>query len=195
MVGPGDSAENGLGDAISLVGHRRSLVFGVSMAAAGGAIFVLCLIPLFAPYTLPKSLFPDPLQEGFFFDLIGWISGCWLFSWISASCGWQRLARVGQWLGIILLCVDQAILIGLWKAFSDYANFLTGGLWLAPLLLQLFFLGYFFGFFTLPELTNSGNRTLTGLGTMAVLLPWLLGRNAIVIGTQFLCGMFLAFLA
>lgn len=191
MVGPPDSTESGLGAATSLI-NRRSLIFGASMFSAGLAILLFCLVPLFSPYAVPRSLFPDPFQEQFFFDLIGWIGGCWLFTWICALNSWQRLARVGQWLGIILLCVDQSILIGLWAAFAEYKDFLSDGLYLAPFTLQLFFLGYFLGFFTLPSLTDSGNRTITGLGTLAVLLPWLLGRDAIVMGTQFLCGMFLS---
>ncbi len=194
MVRPGDATDSGPDRAASIL-TRRSLIFGVSVTAAGLAIVVLCLIPLFIPYGAPKSLFPDQLQEGFFFDLIGWIGGSWLFSWICALNSWQRLARVGQWLGIILLCVNQSIMIGLWVAFLEYGNFFTSGLWVAPMILQVFFLGYFFGLFILPTLTSSGNRTLTGLGTLAVLLPWLLGRDAIVTGTQFLCGIFLSLIA
>lgn len=194
MVGPADSTESDLGGALSIL-NRRSVVFGSSLAAAGLAIVIFCLIPLFNVNCVPKSLFPDPLQEGFFFDLIGWIGGCWLFTWVSALNSWRRLARVGQWLGIVLLCVDQSILIGIWAAFSEFSGFLTGGLWIGPAILQVFFLGYFLGFFILPTLTSSGNKTLTGLGTLAVLLPWLLGRDAIVMGTQFLCGMFLALIA
>jgi len=194
MVGPADSTESELGGA-SILSNRRAMVFGVSLAAAGIAIVIFCLIPLFNVNCVPKSLFPDVLQEQFFFGLIGWISGCWLFTWICALNSWKRLARVGQWLGIILLCVDQSILIGIWRAFSEFPGFLSGGLWMGPAILQVFFLGYFMGFFTLPSLTSSGNHRLTGLGTMAVLLPWLLGRDAIVLGTQFLCGMFLALIS
>ncbi len=173
-----------------VLASRRPRVFGVAVATAGMAIFVFCWVPLFNPEGNPRSLFPDPLQEEFFFDLVGWIGGCWLISWVSALCSWQRMARFGQWLGIILLCVNQAILIGIWRAFSATSGFPLAGAALTPLLLQLFFLGYFLGLFTLPSLTATGNRRLTGLGTLAVLLPWLLGRQAIIMGTQILCGIF-----
>jgi hypothetical protein len=190
MVGSGDSAESKNSGSTAIL-NRRSVLFGASLSLSGLAIVILCLVPLFITYGTPKSIFPDLPQEEFFFDLIGWIGGAWLFTWVSALNGWRRLARVGQWLGIILLCLDQAILIGVWSAFTGYKDF-WAALYVVPALLQVFFLGYFMGFFILPSLTNSGNRILTGLGTLAVLLPWLLGRDAIVLGTQCLCGMFLS---
>lgn len=187
----GESTESGVSGAASII-NRRSLVFGISLCLAGLAIVIFCLVPLFAPYAAPQSLFSDPLQEQFFFDLIGWVGGCWLFTWVCSLNAWARLARVGQWLGIILLCLCQAILLGLWVSFSQPDNSVPGGFWLTLAFFQAFFLGYFLGFFTLPSLTAQGNRTLTGLGTLAVLLPWLLGREAILVGSQFLCGLSLS---
>lgn len=171
--------------------RRRGFVFGVSVLAAGLAITMLCLVPMFLRDSPARSLFPDALQEQFFFDLFGWIGGCWLLAWVSALCSWTGMARLGQWFGIILLCLDQVILLGLWNSFAQFDSFLSGGMWLVPGMLELFFVGYFFAFFTMPALTLSGNRTLTGLGTLAVLLPWLMGRESIILGAQLLCGYFL----
>jgi len=158
---------------------------------AGLSVALLCLVPVFLTQSTAKSLFTDALQEKFFFDLFAWICGAWLFSFVSAICGWTGMARLGQWLGIILLSVGQAILIFLWIDFSNYENFFHGLLWITPLLLQLTFLGYFFGLFTMPALALSGSKRLTGLGTLAVLLPWVLGRDVIVAGTHFLNGQVL----
>jgi len=171
--------------------RARDLVFGVSVFVAGLAISILCLVPLFIHDADARTLFPDALQEQFFFDLFGWIGGCWLLSWVSAVCSWKGMARVGQWFGIILLSVDQAVLISVWQSFSQYPEFWSGGIWIVPGLLELFFIGYFFALFTMPALTLSGNRRLTGLGALTVLLPWLLGRQSVILGTQLLCGHFL----
>ncbi|MBI4534012.1 MAG: hypothetical protein HY711_08685 [Candidatus Melainabacteria bacterium] len=170
--------------------QRRQIVFAAAVGIAGLSISLLCLVPLFIRDVATKSLFADLLQESFFFDIVGWIGGCWLLSWVSALSQWRKMARLGQWLGIVLLCLDQVVLLAVWKALSLCHNNSIDGLWLAPALLQACFLGYFFGFFTMPALTLSGNRTLTGLGALAVLLPWLLGRQAIILGTQYLCGYY-----
>lgn len=170
--------------------RARDVVFGVAVLVAGLAITVLCLVPLFLHDSDARQLFPDSLQEQFFFDLFGWIGGCWLLSWVSATCSWKGMARLGQWFGIGLLCLDQAVLIGVWRSFSQYHDFWPSGMWLVPGLLELFFIGYFFALFTMPALTLSGNRRLTGLGALTVLLPWLLGRESVILGTQLLCGYF-----
>ena len=154
----------------------------------GLAEMLLCLSPLIAYDASPSSLFSDSLQEEFFFDILGWIGGFWLLSWVGAICSWKGVAQLGQWLGIVLLSLDQVVLLGVWSAFSHYHDFLGSGVWLAPTLLEVFFLGYFLSIFTMPALTLLGNRTLTGLGALIILLPWLLGRQEIIAGTQFLCG-------
>jgi hypothetical protein len=174
----------------SSVAGRRQVSFAVSVAIAGLAITLLCLVPLIFRDGNARSLFPDQLQENFFFDIFGWVGGCWLWCWVCGLCDWRHMSRVGQWFGIVLLSLDQVVLIGIWKGVSTNPSLLTDGIVLAPLLLQFYFLGYFLGFFTMPALTLSGNRRLTGLGTLAVLLPWLLGREAIILGSQLLCGAF-----
>lgn len=171
--------------------RARALVFGASVLVAGVAISILCLVPLFLHDSEARTLLPDALQEQFFFDLFGWIGGCWLLSWVSAMCSWQGMSRLGQWFGIILLCLDQVVLFGIWASFSQYHDFWSGGTWIVPGLLELFFVGYFMALFTMPALTLSGNRRLTGLGALTVLLPWLLGRQSVILGTQLLCGHFL----
>jgi hypothetical protein len=92
-------------------------------------------------------------------------------------------------LGLIFLCVDQVNLLVVWKSLGA-TGALFKGLWIAPAILQIYLLGSFFGFFTLPGLTRDGNRTLTGLGTLALLLPWLVARDEIIAGTQYLHGLF-----
>lgn len=172
------------------VSRRRQVVFGVAVTLAGLAISMLCLMPSVLSPAQPVSLFSDSLQEQFFFDIFGWIGGCWLLCWVCAYCDWKGMCRVGQWLGIFLLCVDQVVLFGVWRSLSGYQNFYSSAVWLTPSVIELFFLGYFLAFFTMPALTISGRVSLTGLGTLAVLLPWLLGRDAVVLGTQVMRGYF-----
>lgn len=168
---------------------KRQITYSVSVFLAGMAIFMLCLVPLFLREADPRSLFPDVLQESFFFDLFGWVGGCWLLSWVCALCNWKQMSRVGQWLGIVLLCLAQVILLGIWRAIFQLDEGFSFTTIVGPLLLQGYFFGYFLGFFTMPALTLEGNKRLTGLGTLALLLPWLLGRDAIIIGTQLLSGL------
>ncbi len=97
---------------------------------------------------------------------------------------------MAQWSGLLFLCVDQATLIAVWRVIAE-SGIMMNGIWFVPAILQCYLIGTFFGFFTLPGLTRDGNRTLTGLGTLALLLPWLIGRNEIVAGTQCLTGLFL----
>jgi hypothetical protein len=170
--------------------ERREKVFGISVLAAGFAIASLCLTRQVFPGAMPEALLPTPEQERFFFDLFGLIGGSWLLCWVSAVNQWKTMSRVGQWLGIILLCVDQSTLSLLWRSLLNDQLLTTSGLWVAPLVLQVFLLGYFFGFFTLPALTTAGNFRLTGLGTLMLLLPWLFGAEAVISGARILNGLF-----
>jgi hypothetical protein len=173
----------------SLAG-RRQTVFGASVLLAGFAIVNLLAIPLiFVLERSPHTFFHTSQQEIFFFDLFGFVSACWLLTWISALNNWSATAKFGQWLGIVFLCIDQVSLIVVSKLMLNEHS-TNGGVWIAPALLQLYLWGSFFGFFTLPGLTRDGNRTLTGLGTLVLLLPWLIGRNQIVSGTEWLNGFF-----
>jgi len=147
-------------------------------------------MPLIFVDCIPQSLFRAALEERFFFDMFGFISGFWLLSWVGAINEWWGIAKVGQWLGIILLCLDQAIFVQIWRAIISEPA-MVNGLWIAPLLLQCYLLGCFLGFFILPSLTRSGNKSLTGLATLVLLLPWLFGRDEIVLGSQFLHGLFM----
>jgi hypothetical protein len=165
---------------------RRLAVFALSVIAAGVSISWFLAVPMMHQQPNVVSLFPDPLQERFFFDLLGFISGCWLLCFISSLCGWPVPARLAQWLGIIFVSVDQVILIAQWHTLSLYQNFVSGGYVVVPLVFETYFLALYFGLFTLPALTSSGNRSLTGLGTLVVVLPWLLGRADIILGTRIL---------
>jgi hypothetical protein len=166
---------------------RREGVFGIAVMLAGIAITTLCLMPYVITYSNPQTLLPTFQQEKFFFDLFGIVCGCWLLSWVCAVNEWEGMSRVGQWLGITLLCVDEAIMLEVWsEAFRQPP---TLAAFLAPALVQTYLMGCFFAFFTLPALTRSGNRTLTGLGTLVLILPWLLGHESVVVGSEYLKGM------
>lgn len=167
---------------------RREGIFGVAVLLAGFAIIGLCLMPMVLSDTAPRPLFATQQQEQFFFDLFGMIFACWLLSFICALNEWKPMAKAGQWLGIVLLCIDQAVLVVVWRDLATQVS-VPVGMWLAPLMLQMYLVGCFLGFFTLPNLTQSGNRTLTGLGTLLLLLPWLFGRDLVVTGAQFLHGL------
>jgi hypothetical protein len=167
---------------------RREGVFGIAVLLAGLSIIGLCLMPLLLLDTAPKPLFPTSQQEHFFFDLFGLIFACWLLSWVSALNDWKQMAKAAQWLGVILLSIDQAVLVVVWKELPTLHS-IPIGMWLAPLILQTYLIGCFLGFFTLPNLTRAKNLSLTGLGTLLLLLPWLCGRDLVIIGAEHLHGL------
>lgn len=173
----------------SALSGRRQSVFGASVLLAGFSIASLCFCPLVLSQSSPESLFFSKQQEEFFFSLFGFASACWLLCWVSALNSWTQMSKLAQWMGLLFLCIDQVNLLAIWNALLGTGH-LFQGLWLSPSLIQTYLLGSFFGFFTLPGLTSEGNKTLTGLGTLALLLPWLIARNEIIAGTQFLHGLF-----
>ncbi len=179
--------DNSLKNALS---GRRQAVFGASALMAGFSIASLCFCPLLLTHAMPAMLFYSQQQETFFFGLFGFMSASWLLCWVSELNGWHQCSKMAQWSGLLFLCVDQVNLLAVWRAIAD-TGIMMNGLWIAPAIIQVYLIGSFFGFFTLPGLTRDGNRTLTGLGTLALLLPWLIGRNEIVAGTQCLTGLFL----
>lgn len=148
----------------------------------------LCLMPTVLASVPAQTLLPTFQQERFFFDLFGIVCACWLVCWVTALNDWPTVARAAQWLGIIILSIDEAILLSVWnEAFLHPPQNLV--VWLAPLLVQTYLMGCFFAFFTLPALTASGNRRLTGLGTLVLILPWLLGHDYIIAGSELLRGL------
>ena len=166
---------------------RRESVFGVAVLLAGLAVSSLCVMPTLLSADTPRHLFlPTLPQEQSFFDILGMSCGCWLLTWMSAVNDWKLASRVGQWVGILLLCAEEALLVGVWRDATWSSTAI--GLWVAPAVVQIYILGCFFGFFTLPSLTQI-NRRLTGLGTLVLLLPWLMGRDAVVAGTEYLHGL------
>lgn len=100
------------------------------------------------------------------------------------------MSRVAQWLAITLLCLEQVILAYLWQSISEYHNFIQSIIWLAPLVIQLYVFGLFVALFTLRSLTKSGNTITTGLATLLLILPWLIGKSVIISGTRCLLGLF-----
>jgi hypothetical protein len=173
----------------SALAGRRQAVFGASVLLAGFSTAGLCFCPILFAHSVPVSVFFSPQEENFFFSLFGFISAAWLLTWVCSLNSWMAFAKLGQWLGLVFLCVDQVSLLGVWRVLFA-SDPLMRGLWVAPLIVQIYLCGSFFGFFTLPGLTRDGNRTLTGLGTLALLLPWLVARDEIVTGLQHLHGLF-----
>lgn len=179
---------------IALTESRRHIVFAWSVFVAGLVITAFCLMPVIYPDRHPRSFFQNSIVEDLFFDVFAVSSGCWLFSWAAAVNGWKMATKAGQWLGITLICLNQALLLGVWWDLLQQPQALSSGLWAVPWLIQGYILGCFVGFFTMPELTLSGNRSLTALGTLAILLPWLVGRREVLVGTQILNSEILRFL-
>ena len=169
---------------------RRHAVFSASVLLAGFSIFSLCFCPVLFPLDEMVMLFSTKQQEAFFFDLFGFISAAWLLCWVASLNGWTQISKLGQWLGLLFLCIDQVNLLAVWNGMAA-SETLVLGFWVPPMFLQVYLLGSFFGFFTLPGLTQDGNKTLTGLGTLAVLMPWLIARDEIIAGTQVLNGVFM----
>ena len=167
---------------------RRQATFGASVLLSGFSIAILCFCPVVFSRSTPVSLFPSLAQEKYFFSLFGFISASWLLCWVCTLNAWKTFAKVGQWSGLLFLCLDQVSLLGVWKLLLENDRWVHGS-WTAPAIVQVYLLGAFFGFFTLPGLTREGNWTLTGLGTLAILLPWLIGQDTIVSGTQHLFGL------
>jgi hypothetical protein len=168
----------------------RLKVFGAAMLVSGLCTVGLCLMPILFANSVCQSVFANEQQEKFFFDLFGLIGGAWLIVFICAINNWGAMAKVGQWLGIILLCLNQVTVIELFKILFDYHVSFLNGLWLVPFVLELYLLGSYFGFFTMPALAQKGNKTLTGLGTLVLLLPLLLAKDQIVQGSHYLFGLF-----
>ena len=167
---------------------RRESVFGISVLISGLAMTSLCVMPTLLMDTLKEPLLPHADQEDLFFRIFGIICGMWLLCWVSALNNWKIAAKTGQWGGIILLCAEQALMAGIWRyTLPHFSDFI--GAWLSPLIVQIYLLGLFFGFFTLPGLTQNGNHRLTGLGTLVLLLPWLFGRDAVIAGAEYLHGL------
>lgn len=165
---------------------RREGVFGIAVLLAGLAITSLCLMPVLLWDTTPQIFMPTMSEEHLFFNVFGVVCGCWLLSWVSAVNEWNMSARIGQWVGILLLCAEEAMLVAVLRdMFSPGA---VAGTWIAPVVVQTYLMGCFFGFFTLPSLTII-NRRLTGLGTLVLLLPWLFGRDAVMSGIEYLHGV------
>lgn len=171
-----------------LLTKRREKVFGIAVLTAGLTVAVVCLMPIVITDTSPLLLLPTAQQERFFFDIFGIICACWLLSFVSAVNEWETTAKAGQWLGILMLCAEQSILLGVWRDAFVLRDASLGA-WVAPLAVELYLLGFLFSFFTQPSLTRSGNTRLTGLGALLLLMPWLFGRDSFIAGTEILHGL------
>lgn len=169
-----------------LIETRRHIVFAWAVFIACLVLTNFCLTPLLYPGRSPVPLFHDTSLEDLFYDMFAVAAGCWLFCWVAAVNGWKMAGKSGQWLGITLLSVNQALFLGVWWDVFQTPNAFAAGVWAVPWLVQAYLLGCFVGFFTMPALTTAGNWRLTGLGTLALVLPWLVGRKEILMGTQVL---------
>lgn len=173
-----------------LIESRRHIVFAWSVFIAALVITCFCLAPLLYPGRQPLAFFPDNVQEELFFDCFAVSGGCWLACWVAALNNWKVATKIAQWLGIILLSLNQALLLGVWYELCSRPHALEHGMWAVPWLIQSYLIGCFVGFFTMPLLTLSGNRSLTGLGSLALILPWLVGRKEVLMGAHVLHGVF-----
>lgn len=169
---------------------RRQVVFGSAVLMAGLATASFLFVPWIVSDKFdPQYLFHTAEQESFFFDILGFISASWLLTWVACLIGWQTVAKFGQWLGLVMLCINQVNVMLIWRIAADPAQEVAHpGMWLTAGLLQLYLIGLFFGLFTLPGLTNDGNRKLTGLGTLLLMIPWVIGRHEIIRGAHCLNG-------
>jgi hypothetical protein len=169
-----------------LIESRRHIVFAWAVFIASLVLTNFCLTPLLYPGRSPVPLFNDAFLEELFYDMFAVGAGCWLFCWVAAVNGWRVALKAGQWLGITLLSVNQALFLGVWWDVFQTPNAFVAGVWAVPWLVQSYLLGCFVALFTLPALTSAGNLRLTGLGTLSLVLPWLVGRKEILMGTQVL---------
>jgi hypothetical protein len=153
-------------------------------------ILVFCVAPIFLQ-PQPVSIFHDRLQEAFFYDLFVWVCASWLICYISSICNWREIAKLGQWLAIILLSLDQLVLFATWKSLAQYENLMSARLWVVPAVTECLFLSVYLALFILPALIKQGKMSLTGLGTIAIIIPWMIGKGVIIMGSQLLHGALL----
>lgn len=171
-----------------LMALRRPAIFTGAMAVASFIASLLWAAPYVVRTEEVASIFSTALEEDFFYDIFAWAAAAWLVAYICNACAFYALGRFGQWGGIFLLSVNQVVLS---QQCAQLAHFKASvHVYAVPLIIEAWLICLYFGFFTMPSLMKAGNNRLVGIATLVVTLPWLLGKSAIVLGSQVLTGLF-----
>ncbi len=169
---------------------RRPAIFTGAVALASFFASLFLIAPFVFQSDEIASIFSTALEEDFFYDIFAWTAAAWLVAYVFNVCAFYSLGRFGQWAGIVLLSVNQVILSQQCAQLTHYQGPATTHVWVMPMLIECWLICLYVGFFTLPALVKSGNLRLTGIATLAVTLPWLIGKGLIVLGSQELTGLF-----
>lgn len=169
---------------------RRPAIFTAAIAIASFLAALFWLAPFVCRTDEIASIFSTALEEDFFYDIFAWVAAAWLVSFIFSVCSLNALGRFGQWVGILLLSVNQVVLSQQCAQLAHYQAPGAGHVWPVPLLIECLLICLYVGFFTLPALVKHDYKRLTGIATLAIVLPWLLGKDAVVLGSQVLTGLF-----
>lgn len=167
---------------------RRPAIFTGAMAIASFIVSLFWVAPFVIRTEEIGSIFSTALEEDFFYDIFAWAAAAWLVAYVFNVCAFYSLGRFGQWAGIFLLSVNQVVLS---QQCAQLAHFkATANIFVVPLLIEAWLICLYFGFFCLPSLLRAGHNRLVGIATLAITLPWLIGKNLIVLGSQVLTGLF-----
>jgi hypothetical protein len=171
-----------------LMALRRPAIFTAAMAIASFIVSLFWVAPFVVRTEEVASIFSTALEEDFFYDIFAWSAAAWLVAYVFNACAFNALGRFGQWAGIFLLSVNQVVLS---QQCAQLAHFkASANVFAVPLLIETWLICLYFGFFCLPSLMKSGNNRLVGIATLAITLPWLIGKSSIVLGSQVLTGLF-----
>ena len=166
---------------------RRPAIFTAVMAIASFIVSIFWIAPFVFHTEEIASIFSTALEEDFFYDIFAWSAAAWLVAYVCSAAEFFGLSRFGQWAGIILLSVNQVVLS---QQCTQLAQSQIHNVYVVPLVIEAWVICLYGGFFMLPSLVKAGYLRLTGIATLAVTLPWLLGKTAIVLGSQVVTGLF-----
>lgn len=169
---------------------RRPAIFTAAIAVASFLTSLFWLAPFVCKTEEIASIFPIALEEIFFYDIFAWVAAAWLVSFVFFVCAMPAVGRFGQWVGIFLISMDQVVLYQQCAQLAHLQGSDANNVWVMPLLIEFWLICLYIGFFTLPALMKHDYKRLTGIATLAIVLPWLLGKDAIVLGSQVLTGLF-----
>lgn len=168
---------------------RRPAIFTGAVALASFLASLFWLAPFVCRTEEIASIFATALEEDFFYDIFSWVAAAWLACFVFNVGNLTALGRFGQWAGILLISVNQVILSQQCAQLTHYQG-PSANVWVMPMLIEAWLICLYVGFFTMPSLMRSDYKRLTGIATLAITVPWLVGKNAIVLGSQVLTGLF-----
>lgn len=166
---------------------RRPAIFTAVMAIASFIVSVFWIAPFVFHTEEIASIFSTALEEDFFYDIFAWAACAWLVAYVFSVSEFNGLARFGQWGGIILLSVTQVVLS---QQCAQLAQSQVSNFYIVPMIIETWIICLYGGFFMLPSLIKAGYLRLAGIATLAVTLPWLIGKSSIVLGSQVITGLF-----